>query len=108
VSPKGESYDSQGGGGVIRAKHLVPIIVLLGMGVILTLAVIDMPPFGYPKAPVHGHVAPHYIAYAYYETGVTNMVTAIVVDYRGYDTLGELTVIFTAGAAVLSLLGRRD
>jgi multicomponent Na+:H+ antiporter subunit B len=36
------------------------------------------------------------------------MVTAIVVDYRGYDTLGELTVIFTAGVAVLSLLGRRD
>jgi multicomponent Na+:H+ antiporter subunit B len=86
----------------------MPFLVLLGMGVILTRAVIDMPKFGDPEAPVHGHVAPHYIAYAYDETGVTNMVTAIVVDYRGYDTLGELTVIFTAGVAVLSLLKLRD
>jgi multicomponent Na+:H+ antiporter subunit B len=98
----------QGGGGVIRAKHVMPFLVLLGMGVILTRAVIHMPPFGYPEAPVHHHVAPHYIAHAYDETGVPNMVTAVVVDYRGYDTLGELTVIFTAGVAVLSLLRKRD
>jgi multicomponent Na+:H+ antiporter subunit B len=89
---------------MIRARHLVPLIVLLGIGVILTVAVIDMPTFGDPEAPVHHHVAPRYIARTYEETGVTNMVTAIVVDYRGYDTLGELTVIFTAGVAVLSLL----
>jgi multicomponent Na+:H+ antiporter subunit B len=85
----------------------MPFLVLLGMGVILTLAVIGMPKFGYPEAPAHLHVAPRYIASAYEETGVTNMVTAILADYRGYDTLGELTVIFTAGAAVLSLLGRK-
>jgi multicomponent Na+:H+ antiporter subunit B len=93
---------------MIKAKHVVPFLVLLGMGIILTLAVIYMPKFGYPDAPAHLHVAPRYIARTYEETGVTNMVTAIVVDYRGYDTLGELTVIFTAGAAVLSLLGRKD
>jgi multicomponent Na+:H+ antiporter subunit B len=93
---------------MIRARHLVPLIVLLGIGVILTMAVLDMPAFGYPEAPAHLHVAPRYIARTYKETGVTNMVTAIVVDYRGYDTLGELTVIFTAGVAVLSLLGRKD
>jgi multicomponent Na+:H+ antiporter subunit B len=45
---------------------------------------------------------------AYTETGVKNMVTAILANYRGYDTLGELTVIFTAVAAVISLVGRRD
>ncbi|MCL0076713.1 hypothetical protein M1O12_01620 [Dehalococcoidia bacterium] len=91
-----------------RAKHLVPVLVLLGIGVILTMAVIDMPAFGDPEAPAHRHVAPRYIARAYEETGVTNMVTAVLIDYRGYDTLGELTVIFAAGAAVLSLLvGRK-
>jgi multicomponent Na+:H+ antiporter subunit B len=68
------------------------------------MAVIDMPAFGDPEAPAHRHVAPRYITSAYEETGVTNMVTAILADYRGYDTLGELTVIFAAGAAVLSLL----
>jgi multicomponent Na+:H+ antiporter subunit B len=92
---------------MIKAKHVVPFLVLLGMGIILTLAVIDMPQFGDPEAPVHHHVAPRYIAGSLEETGVPNMVTAIVVDYRGYDTLGELTVIFTAGVAVLSLLGRK-
>ncbi|MCL0034513.1 hypothetical protein M1N22_00670 [Dehalococcoidia bacterium] len=93
---------------MIRAKHVVPVLVLLGIGIILTMAVIDMPAFGDPEAPAHRHVAPRYIARAYEETGVPNMVTAVLADYRGYDTLGELTVIFAAGAAVLSLLvGRK-
>ncbi|MCL0082729.1 hypothetical protein M1O14_03350 [Dehalococcoidia bacterium] len=89
---------------MIRARHVAPLLVLLGIGVILTMAVIDMPKFGDPASPAHRHVAPRYIAMAYEETGVTNMVTAVLIDYRGYDTLGELTVIFAAGAAVLSLL----
>ncbi|MCL0084013.1 hypothetical protein M1N82_00420 [Dehalococcoidia bacterium] len=91
---------------MIRAKHVVPVLVLLGIGVILTMAVIDMPKFGDPEAPAHAHpcVAQRYITMAYEETGVPNMVTAVLIDYRGYDTLGELTVIFAAGAAVLSLL----
>ena len=89
---------------MIRARHVAPLLVLLGIGIILTMAVIDMPKFGDPASPAHRHVAPRYIAMAYEETGVPNMVTAVLADYRGYDTLGELTVIFAAGAAVLSLL----
>lgn len=42
------------------------------------------------------------------ETEVPNMVTYILADYRGYDTLGETTVIFTAGVAVLLLLRRKE
>ncbi len=42
------------------------------------------------------------------ETNVPNMVTYILADYRGYDTLGETTVIFTAGVAVMLLLRRRE
>ena len=42
------------------------------------------------------------------ETGVPNAVTAVLASYRGYDTLGETTVVFTAGLGVLLLLkGRR-
>jgi multicomponent Na+:H+ antiporter subunit B len=41
------------------------------------------------------------------ETGVPNMVTYGLADYRGYDTLGEVTVIFTAGVSVILLLRRR-
>jgi multicomponent Na+:H+ antiporter subunit B len=38
------------------------------------------------------------------ETATPNMVTSILADYRGYDTLGETTVIFTAGMACILLL----
>ena len=38
------------------------------------------------------------------ETGVPNVVTAVLASYRGYDTLGETTVVFTAGAGVVALL----
>ena len=41
------------------------------------------------------------------ETGVPNIVTAVLASYRGYDTLGETTVVFTAGAGVVALLRRR-
>jgi len=42
------------------------------------------------------------------ETHVTNMVTYGLADYRGYDTLGETAVIFTAGVSVILLLRRRE
>ena len=50
-------------------------------------------------------MAPYYIAHAEAETGVPNVVTAVLASYRGFDTLGEVTVIFTAGIGVLALLG---
>lgn len=49
-----------------------------------------------------------YIEEGYHETGVRNMVTCILVDYRSYDTLGEVVVIFTGGVSVLLLLRRRE
>ncbi|MBA7536435.1 hypothetical protein ES705_28699 [subsurface metagenome] len=49
-----------------------------------------------------------YIEEGHHETEVPNMVTYILADYRGYDTLGEVTVIFTAGVGVLLLLRRRE
>ena len=35
------------------------------------------------------------------------MVTAVLASYRGFDTLGEVTVIFTAGVGVIALLRRK-
>lgn len=90
-------------------RQLPLLVVLLVAGAVLTLAVTDMPAFRDAGAPAHRHVASRYIAMAYEETGVPNMVTAILADYRGYDTLGELTVMFAACAAVLSaLVGRKQ
>ncbi|MCD5424979.1 MAG: hypothetical protein LRZ92_00795 [Methanosarcinaceae archaeon] len=67
-----------------------------------------MPAFGDPDAPVHTHVAPRFIERSYEEIGVINMVTAILIGYRSYDTLGELVVIFAGGAAVMSMLGHEE
>ena len=70
----------------------------------------DVPAFGDPKAPVHGPDAPahRYIYTAPQEIGVPNLVTGVLSSYRGYDTLGETVVIFTAGIAVFALLGGRQ
>ena len=64
-----------------------------------------MPHYGDPAAPIHHHVADDYIERIDDEIGVPNMVTAILASYRGYDTWGETTVIFTAGVGVMLLLG---
>ena len=56
---------------------------------------------GDPEAPAHRHVADRYIADAPRETGVPNIVTVVLASYRGFDTLGEVMVIFTAGIGVL-------
>jgi multicomponent Na+:H+ antiporter subunit B len=53
------------------------------------------------------NVAPHYLESAREEIGIPNVVTAVLASYRGYDTLGEVIVIFTAGLGVLALLGYR-
>jgi multicomponent Na+:H+ antiporter subunit B len=65
-----------------------------------------LPPFGSPDTPIHRHVAPRYLAESIRETNVPNVVTSVLADYRGYDTLGETTVIFTAGIGVVLLLRR--
>jgi multicomponent Na+:H+ antiporter subunit B len=69
---------------------------------------IGLSPFGTAGSAMHRHVAPKYLADSVKETGVPNVVTSTLADYRSYDTLGETTVIFTAGIGVLLLLkGRR-
>lgn len=84
---------------------LVPLAVVVLTGAALIYATFDMPRFADPAAPVHNHVAPRYIHDSAQETGIPNIVTSILASYRGFDTLGEVFVIFTAGIGVLALLG---
>ena len=64
----------------------------------------DLPDYGDPQSPADLHVSPYYIQKAIEDTDTTNMVTAILADYRSYDTLGETVVVFTAGLACILLL----
>ena len=88
-------------------RPLLPLVVVIVTGAALVYGTFDMPPFGARDAPVQQHVAPRYLEQSPHEIGIPNVVTAVLASYRGYDTLGELTVIFTAGIGVLALLGFR-
>jgi multicomponent Na+:H+ antiporter subunit B len=90
-----------------RHTPLLPLAVVTITGAALIYGTLDMPHYGDPAAPIHQHVAPTYLHDTPEEIGVPNVVTSVLASYRGYDTLGEVTVIFTAGAGVLALLGYR-
>ena len=62
----------------------------------------ELPRFGEPIM----RVAKDYIEQGLQKTGATNMVAAIILDFRGYDTLGEATVLFTAVMGVLAVMRR--
>jgi multicomponent Na+:H+ antiporter subunit B len=86
----------------------IPILVSGTVGAALIWATYDLPAFGVAIAPIHQHVVPYYIENAVKDTLVVNLVSAILADYRGFDTLGETAVVFTAGIGVMLLLkGRR-
>ena len=85
----------------------IPLLVVLVTGSILVYGTLDMPPFGDPANPVHHHVAPHYLEESEHEIGIPNVVTSVLASYRGYDTMGETTVIFTAMVGVLLMMGGR-
>lgn len=87
--------------------RLLSLFVVLITGAVLIYGTIDMPAFGDPDAPANIHLAQRFIEKSHEETGVVNFVTAILASYRGYDTLGETIVIFTAGISVILLLRRK-
>jgi len=86
---------------------LLPAVTLLVAvtGGLLLFTTADMPAIGDPDAPVHEHVAPRYLEEGPKEIDIPNIVTAVLASYRGTDTLGEVTVVFTAGIGVLMMLG---
>jgi multicomponent Na+:H+ antiporter subunit B len=82
----------------------IPLVLSISVGAAIVWGTLGLPPFGAADAPIHQHVAPHYLQNSVTETHVPNVVTSVLADYRGYDTLGETTVIFTAGIGVMLLL----
>lgn len=86
------------------ALQLKPLLVVLLAGAALVFGTLDMPPYGDPDAPIHRYMAPHFLEHSDEEVGPPNTVTSVLASYRGYDTFGEATVIFTAAIGVLLLL----
>jgi multicomponent Na+:H+ antiporter subunit B len=80
------------------------LIAVIFIGIILIWAVEDLPAFGDPDSPATRYTGGLYIECALSDIGIENIVTAILASYRGFDTLGETLVIFTAGMSVILLL----
>ena len=89
-------------------RPLVPLVLSVAVGAVLAYGMQGLPEYSDRQAPIHTHVAPRYLQQGPKETGVPNIVTAVLASYRGYDTLGETVVVFTAGAGVIALLRRRQ
>jgi multicomponent Na+:H+ antiporter subunit B len=86
-----------------RHGGILPVLIIVITGAALIYGTLDMPHFGDPEAPTRGHVIPRYIEESPTEIGIPNMVTSVLASYRGFDTLGEVLVIFIAGVGVLIL-----
>ena len=84
----------------------MPLIIVSVTGALLVYATLDMPPYGDPTAPIHHGVSARYVEKSGDEVGLPNIVTSVLASYRGYDTLGEVTVVFTAAIGVMALIGR--
>ena len=82
------------------------LIVAIVIGATLIYGTLDMPQWGDPNSPASSHVSPYYLRHSLEQTATPNVVTSVLADYRSYDTLGETTVIFTAGMACILLLRR--
>ena len=79
-------------------------VVGVGFGVVLLLVAIQcfshLPVFGEPEL----RVAQHYLDAGLQETGASNLVASVILDYRAFDTLGEITVLFAAALGVLAVV----
>ncbi|MFC1967701.1 hydrogen gas-evolving membrane-bound hydrogenase subunit E [Chloroflexota bacterium] len=83
------------------------IPLMLAMAALMIYATTGLPDRGDPAAPASQHVSPFYIENTIKDTHTPNIVTSVLADYRGYDTLGETVVILTAGLACVLILMRK-
>ncbi len=92
-----------------RFMRRIGALVILGMsGFLLLYGSVDLPVVRAPNSPANSHLSPLYLKQSLEDTNTPNVVTEVLADYRSFDTLGETSVIFTAGLAWWMLLRRRD
>ena len=83
---------------------LVSIIIGVVVALVLFMTVSYMPAFGRTDNPVNNEVPARYIEHGMQETGTVNVVTGLILNYRGFDTMGETHVLFIAASTVMILL----
>lgn len=90
-------------------NNIVAIIFVVITGALLIYGSLDIAAYGALDSPSYLHplLSQWFIEKSGAEIGVPNIVTSVLASYRGYDTLGETVVVFTAAVAVWSLIGLR-
>ncbi len=91
-----------------RSRRLFAWVPALALGALLLYGVNALPDFGDATTPPMLHVSPEYIERSYYDTATPNVVTAILADYRSFDTLIETAVVLTAALGCLLVLQKKD
>lgn len=84
------------------------VLICLLLTAVLMFTVLQMPGFGRADNPLHNQVSEHYIEHGKEDSGAANVVTAMILTYRGFDTLGESCVLFLAVTSVMMLLLRDE
>lgn len=85
-------------------RKILATIVTVGLTFILLLGVADLPTFGKEDTPTHNEVSKYYIENSIKDTGATNIITGVILDYRAFDTFVESSVLFTSAVVVLVVL----
>lgn len=97
-----ENYKS-----VSKTRTIFAVILCVILILLLTIASLDLPLYGRTNTEVQSHLTKYYIENTKNDIGVPSIVAAILASYRGFDTLGETSVILIAGIAIILILARR-
>ena len=99
--------DNEGYKSVSKTRIILAVILCIILILLLTIASLGLPLYGHPNTEVQSHLTKYYIENTKNDIGIPSIVAAILASYRGYDTLGETSVILIAGIAVVLILARR-
>ena len=87
-----------------RLYSVMAVLLCIAISALLIYNVTFMPRFGASDSPMNNEVTERYLEKAGEETGTVNVVTGLILQYRGFDTFGETHVLFIATIAVMILL----
>jgi multicomponent Na+:H+ antiporter subunit B len=90
------------------SHNYITLFFMLFLAVCLSYFMIQLPDFGDSNAPIHLHISSYYVKNTEKAVGITNVVTAILASFRGYDTFGETIVVFTAALCITLILKKKE